>query len=197
MPSAVPTVARSAVKSVNTDSVVPTVATATMSASAIFSATYFCADSTARCTSSGCIELVSNTSVIRRRPASASEVIADGAAGAGAAAGLAAEVSSFSLASTPASRSAVRTADAGPWAISSKLKLWICWTRPSSFTSKSAAVRSRTIAPDLSRTITSTEITSRLVRNTARGCAGCCAAGIPSASTAARTTQGRARLSTS
>ena len=46
-----------------------------MSAGLIFSLTYFVAESTARWTSSGCIELMSNSSTIRRRPASASEDI--------------------------------------------------------------------------------------------------------------------------
>ena len=74
-PAPPPTLARSAVKSVSTSSVELTVATATMSAGLICSSTYFVAESTARCTSSGCIELMSNSSTIRRRPASASEVI--------------------------------------------------------------------------------------------------------------------------
>ena len=43
------------------------------------SSTYFLAESTARCTSSGCIELTSKSSVISRRPASMSDVIGTGA----------------------------------------------------------------------------------------------------------------------
>ncbi len=81
------TLPRSAVKSVSTFSVELTVTTDTMSALLIFSLTYFCAESTARCTSSGCIELTSNSSVISRRPAIDSEV---GASAAAAAAGAAA-----------------------------------------------------------------------------------------------------------
>src|SRR4051794_608073 len=150
-----------------------------MSALLIFSLTYFCAESTARCTSSGCIELTSNSSVIRRRPAIDSEV--------GTSAGFAAAapegallVSSLSLASTPARRSAVSIAAGGLSLISSKLKFRTSCGRPSSRTSKSAAVSPRTIAPLLSRTMASTVITSRRVRNTPPGdCTGATGAGVP------------------
>ena len=106
--SAVATLPRSAVKSVSTLSVELTVTTATRSAVLIFSLTYFCAESTARCTSSGCIELTSNSSVISRRPAIDSEVSASAGAGSRAAATDDGDrVCSWSFASTPASRSAV------------------------------------------------------------------------------------------
>ena len=55
--------------------------------------------------------------------------------------------------------------------ISSKVKLAIVCGRPSSRISKSAAVKPRTTAPDLSRTMTSTETTLRFERNTGRCCA--------------------------
>src|SRR6266542_1997748 len=82
------------------------------SAAVIFSSTYLRAESTARCTSSGCIELTSKTSVISRRPASMSDVIGAGA-GSGAAPTAAAAGARFAssaiLASTPARRPADST----------------------------------------------------------------------------------------
>src|SRR5262249_40851000 len=60
------------VKSVNTCRLEPMVATATRSEPLICSSTHFCADSTAFCTSSGCMELVSKSSVSRRCPATSS-----------------------------------------------------------------------------------------------------------------------------
>ncbi len=177
VPSAVETLTRSDVKSVSTLSIDPTVATATRSAAVIFSSTYFWADSTARCTSSGCIELTSKTSVISRRPATRSEVSGAGAAGGSgfAAGGPGARPASAAIfASTPASRSAVSSAGRAFSVISSKVKLAIVCGRPSSRISKSAAVRPRTTAPDLSRTMTSTETTLRLERNTG---GRCCAPG--------------------
>ena len=65
-------------KSVSTFSIELIDATETRSAGAIFSLTYFVAPSTARCTSSGCIELTSNNNTIRRRPASWPEDIGVG-----------------------------------------------------------------------------------------------------------------------
>ena len=58
--------------------------------------------------------------------------------------------------------------------ISSKLKFETSCTRPSSRTSKSDAFRSRTTAPDLSRTMTSTETTFR--RDLKTDCGGDCRA---------------------
>jgi hypothetical protein len=85
--SAPPTFVLSAVKSVRTSRRDEIVATATMSAGLIFSFTYFVAESTARCTSSGCIDAMSNSSTISRRPASSSEVIGFGVSASAAAAG--------------------------------------------------------------------------------------------------------------
>ena len=170
VPSAVETFARSDVKSVSTLSVEPTVATATRSAALIFSPTYFWAESTARCTSSGCIELMSKTSAMSRRPASASDVIGAGAAGTPTFdGGVADRVASAAIfASTPPSNSADTTEGNGVSAISSKLALRTSCGRPSSRISKSAAVSPRTTAPALSRTMTSTEMTSRRARKSAR-----------------------------
>ena len=189
--SAFATLPRSAVKSVSTFSVELTVTTDTMSALLIFSLTYFCAESTARCTSSGCMELTSNSSVIRRRPAIDSEV---GTSAGGAACAAATDdgdrVCSWSFASTPASRSAVSTRAGALSLISSKLKLRTCCGRPSSRISKSSAVRPRTIAPLLSRTMASTVITSRRERKTPPGAwtgAGAPPAGATAAAAAAPT----------
>ena len=60
-------------KSCTTSSSELTVATETRSAGDISVFTYFCADSTDRCTSSGCIELVSKSRTISRRPATSSD----------------------------------------------------------------------------------------------------------------------------
>ena len=100
---------RSPVKSVSTVSVDPTVAIATRLAAAICSFTNLRAESTARWTSSGCIELTSKSSTISRRPASASLVIGTGVV---SLAGVA-RAGSFIFASTPASSAAGAPAAAG------------------------------------------------------------------------------------
>ncbi len=115
-------------KSVTTLNVDPTVATATRSAGDIFSSTYLFAESTARWTSSGCIELTSKTIVISLRPASISDVIGVGASTGRAAVGDADAVrllSSASFSSTPARSSADCSAGTALSVISSKLKLVI------------------------------------------------------------------------
>src|SRR4051812_28165460 len=94
-------------------------------------------------------------------------------------------------ASTPAKSPADATAGSGFAVISSKLKLTTSCTRPSSRTSKSDAVNPRTTAPDLSRTTTSTEMTSRPDRNTGRCCAD--VAGCSTATTVATTRTTAAR----
>ena len=121
VPRAAVTVARSPVKSVRTVSVDPMVAMATRSAALIVSFTYLFAESTARCTSSGCIELTSNTSVISRRPATMSDVIGTGAAVVFA--GAPRPASAAIVASTPARSPADSTVASGLVVISSKLKL--------------------------------------------------------------------------
>ena len=61
-------------KSVSICRLEPIDATATRSAGVICSSTHFTAPSAAFCTSSGCIELVSNTSTQMRWPATSSDV---------------------------------------------------------------------------------------------------------------------------
>src|SRR5580765_7767749 len=88
LPSALDTLVLSALKSLSTSSLVLIVATATMSAGVIVVSTYLVAESTARCTSSGCIDAMSKRSTIRRRPASSSDVIGFGGASSAAGAGV-------------------------------------------------------------------------------------------------------------
>ena len=132
-------------KSVSTSSIELTVATATMSAGLIVSLTYFTAESTARCTSSGCIELMSKSSTIRRRPASSSDVIGLGAAASACRAGLRPACARLSRDARLGAREQIDVvAPFGASEISSKVKLLTACGLPSSLTSKSAAVRPRT-----------------------------------------------------
>ena len=97
---------------------------------------------------------------------------------AGAAAGDAVRFeSSASLASTPASRSADFNAGTFLSLTSSKLKFEMSCGFPSSRISKSAALSPRTTAPDLSRTMTSTETTFGREPKTDQGRFRCCANG--------------------
>jgi hypothetical protein len=184
------------VKSVSTSSVELTVATATMSAGLILSSTYFVAESTARCTSSGCIELMSKSRTIRRRPANASGVITFGVTVSGVVTGAVAGCWPRACSAMRASAPANRSTDVGPAGlseISSNVKLLTVCGFPSSVTSKSAAVRPRTTSPEPSRTMTSTETTCVLPRNTGRFW-GACAEGTAAINTAAASDTVRRRM---
>ena len=147
----------SLVKSVTTCSDELMVATATRSAGDIRSSTHFTAPSTAFCTSSGCIEAVSKTSVTRRCPATSSELKGGKAA---ASAGFATPAG-FAGATTRADADVplfprIAPETGAPPDVVSNANVMIRCRTPSSSNSKSSAVRPVTGAPALSRTTTST-----------------------------------------
>src|SRR5688500_5327531 len=162
---------------------------ATRSAAVILSATHSRASSTARWTSSGCIELTSNTMVsIRRFKRLAASAAEAGVAVSAGVALTARAASARTLSSSPSSswRSGV---PAGAAEISWKENVEIVCGVPSSETTKSFAVSPRTTFPDESRTTTSTDTMVTLAelsnRGASGGCCACCAVGraVPTAST--------------
>ncbi len=169
------------VKSVSTLSLVPIVMIATRSASVISSLTHSRESSTARCTSSGCIELTSSRMAIIRRFITPAATSVAGATGSGVVdVALAARAASARTLSSKPSRSWTSAAPAG----AAPLISWnenvstLCGL-PSSVTMKSLAVRPRTMFPAESRTTTSTEtmLTPAELSNRgawAGGAAGCC-----------------------
>src|SRR5687767_6068404 len=166
------------VKSVSTFSLEPMVMIATRSAAVILSATHSRASSTARWTSSGCIELTSNTMVsIRRFKRLAASAAEAGVAVSAGVALTARAASARTLSSSPSSswRSGV---PAGAAEISWKENVEIVCGLPSSETTKSFAVSPRTTFPDESRTTTSTDTMVTLAelsnRGASGGCGGCC-----------------------
>ncbi len=190
--SARPTACRSVVKSCSTCSVAPIEATATRSAGAMRLSVHFSAASTARCTSSGCIELVSNSSTHTRWPATSSDVSgtaplsAATTAGGGApppAPGASARPVTTGTAPGSAAAAAAASVRLAAMAlavdvISSKANVTISCGLPSSRRSKSEFCSPRIGEPLLSRTSTSTRMTFTSRRKTGgRPCGGAAAPG--------------------